>query len=101
MLNNDITAAQRGYVYEAIGQLAQRYPSAFHGRTQIAEDLFAALETEPAGEHPFLNCAFYRFGFRGSIAAAICRFFIGFSFQERKCVHHGCCQGASAQEHLQ
>ena len=48
-MHGDISARQKGYVYDAIGQLAQRLPSVFQGKIQIAEDLFAALETEPPG----------------------------------------------------
>ncbi|EFN52702.1 hypothetical protein CHLNCDRAFT_138705 [Chlorella variabilis] len=39
----------RGFTYQAVGQLAQRQPQAFAGRTDIAARFFAALATEPPG----------------------------------------------------
>ena len=46
----DITAiALRSFGYQAIGQLAQRLPSALRGRTDLAARCFSALATEPAG----------------------------------------------------
>ncbi|PRW21127.1 proteasome-associated ECM29-like protein isoform X1 [Chlorella sorokiniana] len=39
----------RGFTYQAVGQLAQRQPQAFAGRTDIAARFFSALATEPAG----------------------------------------------------
>lgn len=55
LTTGNIGPEQRGYAYEAIGQLAQRIPSTFAGNIQIAEDLFEALESEPAGKNSLLR----------------------------------------------
>ena len=46
----DVTSLTlRGFTYQAVGQLAQRQPRAFAGRTDIAADFFTALATEQPG----------------------------------------------------
>eukprot|EP00210_Caulerpa_lentillifera_P004901 g4677.t1 len=57
LTTRDLGPEQRGYAYEAIGQLAQRIPSAFAENVQIAEDLFEALESESAGVRSQLQSA--------------------------------------------
>jgi hypothetical protein len=47
---SDVTSLTlRGFTYQAVGQLAQRQPAAFAGRTDIAASFFSALATEQPG----------------------------------------------------
>lgn len=43
------TTGIRGFIYQALGQMAQRIPSVFKGDPNIAEKLFLLLPGEPAG----------------------------------------------------
>jgi len=46
---DSIAISLRSFAYQAIGQLAQRLPSALQGRTELASRCFSALATEPPG----------------------------------------------------
>jgi proteasome component ECM29 len=46
---DSIATSLRSFAYQAIGQLAQRLPSALQGRTELASRCFSALATEPPG----------------------------------------------------
>jgi proteasome component ECM29 len=46
---DSIAISLRSFAYQAIGQLAQRLPSALQGRTDLASRCFSALATEPPG----------------------------------------------------
>ena len=46
---DNATQRMRGFLYQAIGQLASRAPAPFHEDPEIAARLIAALSAEPAG----------------------------------------------------
>ena len=46
---DSVATSLRSFAYQAIGQLAQRLPTALQGRTDLAARCFSALATEPPG----------------------------------------------------
>lgn len=46
---DNATQRMRGFLYQAVGQLASRAPTPFHADPEIAARLIAALSAEPAG----------------------------------------------------